>query len=211
MNEITARGPARIDYRRVLRPLYSPGARPVLAEVPPLTYLMIDGRGDPNTAPEYAEAIQALFTVAYAAKFAARRAFGTDLAVMPLEGLWWAEDMSSFAAGDRTGWRWTAMIMQPAEITAELVGQAVTTAAAKAPERALSALRLERLEEGRCAQVGYTGPYSAEGPTIERLHAFIADQGLLRSGTHHEIYLSDPRRSAPERLRTVLRQPVRSR
>lgn len=219
MTTATGTEPARIDYRRILHQLYRPGRSPALVDVPPLAYLMIEGRGDPATAAEYTEAMQALFAVAYAAKFTARRDLGINLTVMPLEGLWWADDPAAFGAGgaaaDRDAWRWIAMIMQPDEITPELVASAVTTAGAKAsaaggkvPAAALSRLRLERLEEGRCAQVLHVGPYSDEGPTIEQLHAFVAEPGYALTGRHDEVYLGDPRRTAPERLRTVIRQPV---
>lgn len=204
----TRTGVGKIDHKKVFKHLYTATARPALVDVPALTYLMIDGHGDPNTAPEYAEAVQVLYAVAYAAKFAVRGAGGPDLAVMPLEGLWWAPDMSVFGTGDKGAWDWTMMIMQPDPVTPEVIGQARAAASSKAPAAALARLRVAGLAEGRAAQVLHVGPYAAEGPTIERLHAFIAEQGLRRSGRHHEIYLGDPRRTAPERLRTVIRQPV---
>jgi len=190
--------------------LYTATAEPALVDVPPLTYLMIDGQGDPNTAPEYAAAVRALYSVAYGVKFAVRRAGGPNVTVMPLEGLWWAPDMSAFHTLDKGAWHWTMMIMQPDVVTAEVVerARAAASAKAKAPAAALDRLRLDRFAEGRAAQVLHVGPYAAEGPTIQRLHAYIAEQGLRLSGKHHEIYLGDPRRSAPERLRTVIRQPV---
>ena len=179
-------------------------ARPELVDVPPSAYLMIDGRGDPNTSPEYAAAIQALYSVSYGVKFAVRAAGGPEFTVSRLEGLFWVPDMSLFSAEDKDAWYWTMMIMQPDTVTADMVERA----RAKAPAGVAERLRLDRLVEGRVAQVLHVGPYAGEGPTIERLHAFIAEQGLRLSGRHHEIYLSDPRRTAPERLRTVIRQPV---
>jgi hypothetical protein len=128
--------------------------------------------------------------------------------VMPLEGLWWVDDMSTFIIDDKTSWQWTALIAQPDLVTAELVEQAVATAAAKRPLPAVGRVRLERFWEGRAAQLLRRGPFSAEGPTIARLHGFIAEQGLARRGKHHEIYLTDFTRTAPERLKTVIRQPV---
>lgn len=200
----------KVDFKREFKELYAAPREPVLIDVPDLSFLMIDGRGDPSTAPEYTQAIEALYSVAYTLKFTLKRAAEPfDYAVMPLEGLWWAPDMSSFASGDRASWEWTAMIMQPDLVTGELVERALAEATAKKALPAAARLRLERFEEGPSAQVMHLGPYSAEGPTIARLHAFIAEQGLALRGKHHEVYLGDPRRTAPERLRTIVRQPVR--
>ncbi len=199
----------KVDFKREYKELYTAPREPVLVDVPELAFLMIDGHGDPNTAAEYSQAIEALFTVAYTLKFAIKRAGdGFDYGVMPLEGLWWASDMSSFATVEKSDWEWTAMIMQPDEVTDELVQRALGEAVAKRPLPAAAKLRLERFHEGPSAQVMHVGPYAAEGPTIERLHAFIAERGLALRGKHHEIYLGDPRRSAPEKLKTVIRQPV---
>ena len=192
-----------------MRELYAPAREPSLVEVPDLAFLMVDGHGDPNTAPEFSEAIEALYTVAYAAKFAIKRApEGIDYRVMPLEGVFWTADMSTFATGERSAWDWTLMIMQPDQVTPEVFGEAQATASEKKSLDAIGRMRLEVFAEGLAAQVLHIGPYAAEGPTIQRLHAFIAEQGYERTGKHHEIYLSDPRRAAPERLKTVLRQPV---
>jgi hypothetical protein len=198
----------KTDFKRELRELYTAKPTPTLVEVPELAFLMIDGHGDPNTSGEYSEAVQALYAVSYAAKFALKRAGVLDYGVMPLEGLWWVPDMSRFME-DKSAWDWTMMIMQPDELTPELLEQATAKAAAKMPPAAVDRLRLERFAEGQAAQVLHTGPYSAEGPTIAGLHAFIAEHGLERAGKHHEIYLGDPRRTAPEKLKTVVRQPVR--
>lgn len=199
----------RIDYKRELRELYAPGGEPVILNVPALAYLMIDGHGDPNTAPEYTEAVEALYTVAYAAKFAVKRApDGIDYGVMPLEGLWWTPDMSKFTTQDKSAWDWTMMIMQPDQVTTVVFEDARTKATKKKSLDAISRVRLERFTEGLAAQIRHVGPYDAEGPTIERLHAFIAEQGYERAGKHHEIYLSDPRRAAPEKMKTILRLPV---
>ena len=201
----------KIDFRGELRELYRAGREPTLVEVPPLSFLMIDGHGDPNTAPAFQEAVQALFSVSYTVKFTLkRRSDGFDYAVMPLEGLWWTPNMAEFSTHDKSAWDWTAMIMQPAQVTSDLVADAASTAAKKTPLPSYDRLRLARFEEGLSAQVLHTGPYAAEAPTIERLHAFIGDHGLERHGKHHEIYLGDPRRSAPERLKTIIRQPVRA-
>jgi hypothetical protein len=202
----------KIDFKREWRNLYAAGREPSLVEVPELVFLMVDGRGDPNTAAEYRDAVEALYAVAYAAKFAVKREpDGIDFGVMPLEGLWWVPDMSRFTIEDKSDWSWTAMIMQPEPVTAEIIEAARRKAAAKKSLPALELLRLERFREGLVAQVMHLGPYAAEGPTIARLHAFIAEQGYMPAGKHHEIYLSDPTRSAPEKLTTLIRQPVAAR
>jgi len=196
-----------IDYAREWRELYTAGSEPALVEVPPLRFLMVDGEGDPRAAPAFADAIAALYAIAYPAKFALRRLIGVDHRVPPLEALWWSPDAAPFAAAKRSEWRWTAMVMQPESLTEEIVERARAKAAAKKLV-ALARVRLDALDEGHAAQVLHIGPYSAEGPTIERLHAFIEAQGLRPRGAHHEIYLGDPRRCAPARLRTIVRQPV---
>jgi hypothetical protein len=199
----------KIDYKRELGELYAPGKAPVVVDVPPLHFLMIDGHGDPNTSPIYSEAIEALYTLSYTAKFALKRSpAGIDFGVMPLEGLWWASDMASFKAAKKSDWDWTAMIMQPEPVTQAVFADALVSARSKKQLAAFDLLRLESFAEGLSAQMMYVGPYAEEGPTIERLHAFIAEQGYELAGKHHEIYLSDPRRCAPEKLKTIIRQPM---
>jgi len=190
--------------------LYHATTTPELVDVPELTFLMIDGHGDPNVSPAYAEAIQSLYAVSYAAKFAIRKAGGVDFKVSPLEGLWTAADLSAFRTGDKSGWDWTAMIRQPDSVTRDLVERFSDEAAIRKGLASARRLRLERFAEGRAAQVLHVGPYAAEGPTIARLHEFIAEHGLTFDGhvhRHHEIYLGDPRRAAPGKLRTIIRQP----
>ena len=200
---------SKVDYRREYKALYVASTGPALVEVPELQFLMVDGAGDPNGSQSYQDAVEALFSVSYALKFAVKRASdGIDYRVMPLEGLWWVEDISRFSFDDRSDWRWTVMIHQPPVVTEELLGQAVKASVAKRRLNAAERLRLERFEEGRAAQVLHRGPYSAEQPTISQLHEFIEEQGLQLRGRHHEIYLTDPSRTAPERLTTILRQPV---
>jgi hypothetical protein len=199
----------KVDFKRELRELYSAKRDPTFVEVPELQFAMVDGHGDPNEAAEYAEAVQALFSVSYTARFALKRApDGLDYGVMPLEGLWWAKDMSAFTTGDRSSWDWTMMIMQPAQVTREVFDHACAAASRKNSVPAIELLRLGPFSEGRSAQLLHVGPYATEGPTIQRLHAFIADQGCEPVGKHHEIYLNDPSRTAPEKLRTIIRQPV---
>jgi hypothetical protein len=191
-----------------LKALYSPPiGRPVMVEVPALAFLAIDGAGDPNTTPAYQQALEALFSVSYTLKFAVKKSRGLDFHVSPLESLWWAEGQDLLAA-PKSSWQWTAMVRQPDEVTAADVAAAIEAAAKKRPLPALPRLRFLRFDEGECAQVMHVGPYSAEGPTIERLHVFIAASGCGLRGKHHEIYLGDPRRAAPEKLKTIVRQPV---
>ena len=185
--------------------------RPELVRVPEMGFVMIDGRGDPNSSPEYSEAIQALYAVSYTLKFALKKAQALDYRVGPLEGLWWAEDMAEFSEARKSDWIWTMMIAQPDAVTSERFAAARSDAKRKKGLAALDRTRLDRFTEGLCAQVLHVGPFSAEAPTIAALHAFIRDQDFVFDGTrhkHHEIYLSDPRRSAPEKLKTIIRQPV---
>ena len=178
--------------------------------MPELAFLMIDGEGDPATSPRYTDAVETLYAVAYAARFDLKRGAGVDAKVMPLEGIWWSDAPGDVWAS-REAWRWTMMIAQPDALTDDVLQRALTKAGQKRSAASLDRLRLERFAEGRAAQVLHLGPYGeAERPTIERLHAFIAEQGLVARGRHHEIYLSDARRTAPERLRTIIRQPVSS-
>lgn len=199
----------KIDFKRELSTLYAPKAKPVLVDVPEMTFLMVEGHGDPNSAVEFREAVEALFTVSYTAKFIVKRSdAGVDFGVMPLEGLWWVEDMSRFMQAEKSEWDWTVMIMQPDPVTEEVIEAAREQAAAKKSLPALERVRLEQFAEGLSAQVLYRGPYKDEGPTIAALHDFIADLGYIKTGKHHEIYLGDPNRAAPEKLKTVIRQPV---
>lgn len=200
----------KVDYKRELSELYRAAREPAIVEVPELAFLMIDGHGDPNTAAEYREAVEALYTIAYTAKFAVKRGpQAIDFGVMPLEGLWWTDDMATFSTANKSDWDWTAMIMQPDPVDSEVFELARETAAEKKPElAAIGGVRFEHFTEGPSAQLMHVGPYSSEGPTIERLHAFIAEQGYERRGKHHEIYMSDPRRCAPEKLKTIVRQPI---
>ena len=200
---------AKIDHKKELPHLYKTSAKEVReVMVPSLTYLMIDGAGDPNTSPAYAEAVEALFSVSYTAKFALKRSTPSyDYAVMPLEGLWWADDLTVFESGDRSQWKWTMMIMQPPMVTAEVIAAAIESVTRKNSLPALSKLRFEEFTEGRCAQILHIGPFTEEGPTIRRVHDFIEGRSGLR-GKHHEIYLSDIRRTDPRKWKTIIRQPM---
>ncbi|WP_435769937.1 GyrI-like domain-containing protein [Nocardioides sp. SYSU DS0651] len=182
-----------------------------VVDVPPLQYVMVDGHGDPNTSPDYAAALAALYPVAYTLKFANKLDLGRDYVVPPLEALWWASDMAAFtSARDKSQWDWTVMILTPDWITEPMFHDAVAKVAQKAePPDALDQVRLETLDEGRCVQTLHLGPYDDEAAVLAQLHdVFIPEAGLRMTGKHHEIYLSDPRRVEPARLRTILRQPV---
>lgn len=194
---------------------YTPPARGVeLVEAPPMPFLMIDGVGDPSTAPAYKEAVEALYSVSYALKFALKKQAGLDYRVGPLEGLWWAPDVGRVSISElmqhRDRWRWTMMIAQPEGVTNEQVDAAIEKVRRKRAAPGLERLRLERFDEGLCAQTLHIGPYASELATVERLHAYIREHGLRLRGKHHEIYLGDPQRVQPDRLRTILRQPVES-
>ncbi|MDR3576702.1 MAG: GyrI-like domain-containing protein [Anaerolineaceae bacterium] len=200
----------KIDFKKEFKDLYNPSKRePSFIEVPAFKFLMIDGHGDPNHSPEYQEAISALYTVAYTIKFKVKKGpQAVDFGVNALEGLWWVPNMSFFSTEDKSSWDWTMMILQPELVTPDLFEEARLESAKKKPLVSLSKIRLETFHEGLSAQIMYVGPYSAEGPTIARLHNYIKQQGYNLSGKHHEIYLKDPTRTAAEKLLTIIRQPV---
>lgn len=201
----------KIDHYDLLKHLYQPSAKAVSqVNVPPMNFIMIDGEGDPNTAQEYKDALQALYSVAYTVKFMLKKGpLAVDFRVMPLEGLWWAEDMSDFLASNKANWKWTMMIMQPEPVTREIVEEGVKSASKKGLV-SLHTVRFEMYDEGTSAQLMHIGPFSAEGPNIQKVHAYIQERGSLR-GRHHEIYLSDINRAAPEKWKTVIRQPFNPR
>lgn len=200
----------KVDSKKRLKHLYNPSAKEVVeVNVPQMNFLMIDGEGNPNTSQEYRDALETLYAVSYALKFEIKKSeAAVDYAVMPLEGLWWADDMSRFGTSDKDAWIWTAMIMQPEYVTEGLVEETKgRVEKKKGPLPALPKMRFEPFSEGLAAQIMHVGPYTAEAPTIQKIHRFIEEQGHKLRGKHHEIYLGDPRRTAPERLRTVIRQP----
>lgn len=188
--------------------LYKAPESPELVTVPPLTFLMIDGRGDPNTAAEYQDAVAALYALSYALKFALKKTRGLAYRVGPLEGLWWSDDMAEFSVERKDDWNWTMMIGQPDAVTADWFDRIRQDVGRKKALATLPHARLQRFDEGLSAQVLHVGPFSAEGPTITLLHEFISSQGYGMRQKHHEIYLSDPRRTAPEKWKTIIRQPV---
>jgi len=208
-----------IDPKKTLDAYQAKRAQFRILEVPPMQYLMVDGAGDPNTAQEYADAVAALYPVAYTLKFALREQTGLDVVVMPLEGLWHAADMESFTTRrDKSAWQWTMMIMVPEQVTVPMFAEAVDAVAKKTAKKtskkkhalpALPLVRLETLDEGPCVQILHVGSYDDEEPVLDDLHhRFIPENGLRMRGRHHEIYLSDARRVEPAKLRTILRQPV---
>ncbi|MGW8144966.1 MAG: GyrI-like domain-containing protein [Anaerolineales bacterium] len=202
---------SKVDFKKEYKVLFSPPREFVLLEVPEMQFLMVDGHGDPNVAQEYQEAVEALYAVAYKIKFASKKQLGRDYVVPPLEGLWWAEDMGAFTtARDKSKWDWTMMIMTPEWISQEMYADAVEQVRQGKHPAALEKVRLERYNEGLSVQIMHIGSYDDEGPTLMKMHnEFLPENGYVENGKHHEIYLGDPRKLAPEKLKTVLRQPVR--
>lgn len=203
----------KLDLKTRYKALYSaPAGGFTTVEAPPLDYFMVDGFGDPNIEPAYATAVQALYAAAYTLKFASKTALGMDYVVPPLEGLWWADDYAVFLSGRKHLWSWTLMILVPDFIARTMAEDAVLRAQDKKGLPALSKLRFARLEEGLAVQTLHVGPYDGEGPILRRLHdEVLPAQGLIEAGLHHEVYLSDPRKTPAEKLKTILRQPVRVR
>ncbi|MGH3146415.1 MAG: GyrI-like domain-containing protein [Rubrobacter sp.] len=201
----------KVDLRKQLRCLYGPTAKQVVeVDVPEMRFLVAEGEGDPNTSEAFKHAVEALFALSYALKFAIRKEAGVDYSVMPLEGLWWTDGQKrSFAElqADKDDWKWKLMMVQPERVDRDLYGRTLASVARKKKLPGLRGVRLEAFREGRVAQILHVGPFSEEGPTIERLDRFIEERGGSMRGGHHEIYLSDFRRTAPERLKTVIRHP----
>ncbi len=202
-----------IDLRKQLKHLYQPSAKKFsVVDVPPMNFLMIDGAGNPNISPDFQEALEALYGMSYTLKFGMKLGkYGkkkVDYSVMALEGLWWMDDMTEFSLDRKDDWKWTVMMMQPDLITPDLVELAREDLRKKKDPAALPKVCFDSYHEGLSAQIMYVGPFADEGPTIQRLHEFIVKSGHQRRGKHHEIYLGDPRRTAPEKLKTVIRQPM---
>ncbi len=200
----------KIDFQKEMKHLYQPSAKEVVqVDVPTANFLMIDGEGDPNTSQTYSAAIEVLYAVAYAVKFIVKKGtLAIDYHVMPLEGLWWSDEMSSFTTADKSGWRWTMMIAQPPFVTREIIELVIAEEKKKKNLTAISKIRQEPFTEGKCAQIMHIGPFTEEGPTIDKVHQFI-DSRSQRVGKHHEIYLSDIRKAAPSKWKTIIRQPMK--
>ncbi len=201
----------KVDLKRDLKHLYNPSAKePVVVEVPPMNFLMISGTGDPNTVQAYKDAVETLYAVAYPLKFAVKAQQGVDYGVMPLEGLWWTpEDKPDYQAQNRDHWQWTMMMMQPEYVSDDLVRETIAEVKRKKNPPAIERLSFEEYDEGMAVQIMHIGPFSAEHATIMRMRQFMDENGYEKNGKHHEIYLADPRKSAPEKLKTVLREPLR--
>lgn len=200
----------KTDFKKTLDCYRAKSGEFRILELPPMQYLMTDGHGDPNSSQEFTDAVEALYPVAYKLKFASKQDLGRDYVVMPLEGLWWSADMATFTtARDKSRWDWTIMSMVPGWITREMFHASVASVAAKNPPAGLGRVRLETLAEGRCVQTLHVGSFDDEAGTLDRMHhEFIPGSGLRMTGKHHEIYLSDFRKTEPSKLRTILRQPV---
>jgi len=200
----------KVDLKRELGTYAARAGRFDIITVAPAQFLMIDGHGDPNTASAYAESLATLYPVAYGLKFLSKNDLGRDYTVMPLEALWWADDFGAFTTRrDKSRWDWTVMNLIPPWLTPEHVAVVRERVTRKGTAPLLDKLRFESFDEGRCIQTLHLGPYDAEGPVLDRLHnEFVPENGLRLRGKHHEIYLSDARRTAPDKLRTILRQPV---
>jgi hypothetical protein len=200
----------KYDFKKEKKNLYYPSDKLVsVVDVPRMNFLMIDGQGDPNTSQEYQDAMETLFPVSYKTKFLSKKQNNQDYVVMPLEGLWWAENMEEFNIEDKESWKWTVMIMQPEFITKELISMATEGVESKKNLASISKVRFEKFSERLSAQIMHIGPYgAAEALTVEKLHDFIDKSGYKIRDKHHEIYISDMRRTKPERLKTVIRQPI---
>ncbi len=199
----------KIDFKKTLKEYYVPPKEFVIVDLPDMQFIMVDGHGDPNTTQEYQEAVEALYAVAYKMKFTSKKTLEKDYVVPPLEGLWWAEDMGTFHTREKSQWDWTMMIMTPEWINAEIFDEAINQVRKAKDPASLDLVRMERYHEGLSVQIMHIGSYDDEGPVLAQMHSdFIPNNGFIENGKHHEIYLSDPRRVAPEKLKTVLRQPV---
>ncbi|MBL1076254.1 GyrI-like domain-containing protein [Nocardia sp. 2] len=194
-----------LDFKKEYRELYAARAEPLLLTVPELPYLMIDGKGDPD-GPEYATAVSALYSVAYGIRGVLKTAGTVIYTVPPLSGQW-----DGGPSADRSDWTWTMMLQQPPQADSAVVDEAFAVTRKKKAELPIDRVRFERFDEGECGQILHIGPYATEPPTRDRLLEFLAGQGRTISGRHHEIYLSAPGRVAPEKMKTLIRYPVRAR
>ena len=202
----------KIDFRKEYKHLYSPSPKEVVVvDVPKMNFLTVDGHGDPNSSQEFQSAMQALYGVAFTLKFYFKKKEKPgnyfEFVVPPLEGLWWGEG-KNFDMRKKDEWNWKIMIMQPSFITKAMVGDAIGQARQKKDSPAIDRVRFEQFHEGLCAQTMHIGPYSAEEGTITRVHEFIKENGYKFRDKHHEIYMSDPRKVAPEKMKTVVRHPI---
>lgn len=205
---VNAKEVKKVDFKKEFKEFYQPAKKNHLVTVPDMNYLMINGKGNPNTSPDFQAAIEALFSVSYTVKFLSKK-MGFDYVVMPLEALWYMDDMGQFLKSSKDEWQWTAMIMQPSYVTEEMIKEAIETVRKKKGIVSVDQLRFEPYHEGISAQILYVGPFDDEHPIIMKLHSFAEEQGYALAGKHHEIYLSDFRKVDPSKLKTIIRQPVK--
>lgn len=201
----------RVDFKQKFKPYYSPKpGKPEFISPPSMQVLMVDGRGDPNVSGEFQDAIQALYKVIYGLKFSRKKQGKTpDFSVGALEGLWWNEHVKPFEMGQKKDWSWTLLVWLPDFIKETDVKEVVEQAKAKKPNPKLDELRLETFYEGQCVQIMHVGPYDTEQSSLDLMLKFMAEYKLIQNGKHHEIYLGDPRRADPSKLRTIIRHPVK--
>jgi hypothetical protein len=201
----------KLDYKKEMKDLYLPSAKEVaVVDVPAMRFVMIDGKGDPNISQDFQDAMQALYTISYTIKFMLKKEQeGPEYTVAPAEGLWWGKEGEAFDLNDKGPWEWRLMMMQPPHVSEEIFARALQQARAKKDMKTLGRARFGEFHEGLSVQIMHVGPYSEETPTIEKLHAFMTEKGYAFNGKHHEIYMGDPRKTKPEKLKTVIRQPVK--
>lgn len=198
---------AKIDMKKDMKHLYTAGKEPAIVTVPEITFIAYDGQGDPNTSKEFQDSMGVIFGLAYTIKFMCK-GMEKDFVVMPLEGLWWTDDMSDFSVANKEIWKWTVMIALPDFIDIGIFNEAKQKLFAKKKLSNIDKARLEKYEDGLSAQILHMGPYAEEQPTIEKLHVFIKEQGYRMHKKHREIYFNSPERVIPEKLKTIIRQPI---
>lgn len=201
---------AKLDLKKAMKSLYAPTHQKVdEVDVPPMNYLMIDGEGDPNTSRQYKDAVEALYAMSYALRAAVKKQKGVEFTVMPLEGLWWTQAGTSFDINNKSAMKWTAMILQPEHVTREFFEQVLEEVRKKKKLSALEHIRFEAYEEGPSVQILHVGSYAEEKGTIDKLHEYAGTKGYRHAGKHHEIYLSNPIKTEPAKLKTIIRQPIK--
>jgi len=206
---LLAREMVKIDMKKEMKELYGAKAKPQLVDVPKINFLMVDGEGDPDNNKSFEDALQLLYGLSYTIKFDLKKAkVGPEYTIMPLEGLWWAKKGPKFEIGTRGDWVWTLMIAQPDHVAQEHVDVAKGKLHKKDPSANVEICRFESFHEGKCVQMLHVGPYATEPETVKVMKAFMDENGLRQRGKHHEIYMSDPRRADPSKLKTILRHPV---
>lgn len=201
----------KFDYKKIHREFYSATSKPKLLVVPEFKYITISGEGNPNTSEMFSKAVQTLYPIAYTLKFMIKKGKTTlvpcDYTIMPLEGQWWADDMNNFITRNKDSWKWKIQLFMPEFITEELLKEAINAVKKKKDLEMLPHVKFEKIADGPSAQIMHIGSFDSEYPTIKTLHDFIEGNGKKLRGLHREIYLSDFRKTAPERLKTIIRQP----